>query len=95
MKADTPIPEGFVSIDFEEKNNSKPGPPYLSCFAFAVFSGDMKVMHKDDEGYAYATFETMGKDGVKMPYPEKFWHGEVFINGINDWSTGYLCSITD
>ena len=40
MKADTPVPEGFIHFDFiTYRNNSdfKQGPPFISQFAFAVF----------------------------------------------------------
>ena len=93
MKAESPVPQGFVSVDFVPENDGTAGAPYLSRFALAVFSGDMKAMHRDDMGYAHATFETLGKDGADMLYPHKFWHGEVFFDGPEAWSTGYLCSM--
>ncbi len=40
MKADTPVPEGFLSIDFVPFRSEKAGPPYISQFAYATFSGD-------------------------------------------------------
>lgn len=50
MKADTPVPEGFLGFDFVPCHVPKAGPPYYSCFAFATFSGDMDAMHSR-EGY--------------------------------------------
>jgi hypothetical protein len=32
-------------------------------------------------------------DGVGIPYPEKYWTAEVFLNGWDKYSTGYLFSI--
>ena len=93
MKADTPVPEGFVSVDFVTENDSKAGPPYLSRFAIAVFSGDMKAMHCDTKGQMQALHSVLGKDGQDVMYPDKFFVGEVFFNGPNDWSTGFLSSI--
>ena len=50
MKADTPVPEGFLSFDLLPYHDEKEGPPFCSQFAFATFSGDIEAMHQR-EGY--------------------------------------------
>ena len=53
MKADTPVPNGFISVDFVPQRDAEGtdfGPPYLSQFSFAVFTGDVAAMHRTD-GY--------------------------------------------
>lgn len=100
MKADTPVPEGFVYFDFipqRTENNFVAGPPYISQFAFAVFSGDMEAMHKS-EGYdCDAMYDItrniiLGQD-VNIPYPDKYWTAEVFPDGYDNYSTAYMFSV--
>ena len=97
MKADTPVPEGFLHFDFipqRDIDNFVPGPPFLSQFAFAVFSGDMEAIHKvEDGGTMYVIVRnTMLGQGVNIPYPDKYWTAEVFLNGCGDWSTAFMFS---
>lgn len=96
MKPDTPVPEGFVSFDFVPDNDGRAGTPYLSQFAYAVFSGDIKAMHSCqgyDRGAMYdVTRNMMLGQGVNIPYPEKYWAAEVFLNGCSQYSTAYLFS---
>ena len=99
MKADAPVPEGLVYFDFipqRDNNNSVSGPPFLSQFAFAIFSGDMKAMHNDegtDGGRMYdVTRNIMLGQGVNIPYPDKYWTAEVFLNGCDTWSTAFMFS---
>ena len=99
MKADTPVPEGFVHFDFipqRDSDNFVSGPPYLSQFAFAVFSGDLEAMHNDegtDGGRMYdITRNIMLGQGVNIPYPDKYWTAEVFLDGCDQYSTAYMFS---
>ena len=99
MKADTPVPEGFIHFDFiahRDNDDFKPGPPFLSQFAFAVFSGDMEAMHKregyDSDAMYDITRNTMLGQGVNIPYPDKYWTAEVFLNGCDKYSTAYMFS---
>ena len=88
MKADTPVPEGFVHVDLVPYDDEKTGVPYISKFSYAIFSGNLKAMHKDDIYLSITRDITANDKGI--PYPRKFWNAEVFINGVNDWSTGCL-----
>ncbi|MDR0293869.1 MAG: AraC family transcriptional regulator [Oscillospiraceae bacterium] len=99
MKADTPVPEGFIGFDFvprRDKNDFKEGPPYFSQFAFAAFSGDMEAMHKtegyDSDAMYDVTRNIMLGQGVNIPYPHKYWIAEVFPDGCDKWSTAYMFS---
>jgi hypothetical protein len=100
MKADTPVPEGFVYFDFtpqRTENKFVAGPPYISQFAFAVFSGDMEAMHKRegyDSGAMYDITRNiiLGQD-VNIPYPDKYWTAEVFLDGYDNYSTAYMFSV--
>jgi hypothetical protein len=99
VKADTPVPEGFVCFNFIQNrdiNNFQAGPPFISQFAFAVFSGDIEALHKT-EGYdgnaMYdVTRNTMLGEGVTNPYPDKYWTAEVFLDGCENFSTAYMFS---
>lgn len=96
MKADAPVPEGFVHFDLVPENNGKAGPPYLSQFAYATFSGDRKGMHEtkgyDSDAMYDVTRNIMLCQGVDIPYPDKYWVAEVFPEGVDSWSTAYLFS---
>jgi len=100
MKADAPVPEGFVSFDFtpqRTENTFVAGPPYISQFAFAVFSGDIEAMHKcegydSDAMYDITRNIILGQD-VNIPYPDKYWTAEVFLNGYDNYSTAYIFSV--
>lgn len=100
MKADAPVPEGFVYFDFTPQRTGEgfvAGPPFISQFAFAVFSGDTEAMHKT-EGYdSNAMYDItrniiLGHD-VNIPYPDKYWIAEVFLNGYDNYSTAYMFSV--
>lgn len=99
MKADAPVPDGFIFVDFIPQRNIDDfvsGPPYLSQFAFAEFTGDMMAMHKD-EGYDGGAMYDVTRNmilgqGVNIPYPDKYWTAEVFLNGFENWSTAYMFS---
>lgn len=96
MKADTPVPDGFVYFDFISKNDGKAGPPYISQFAYAVFSGDMEAMHRregyDSDAMYDVTRNIMLGQGVSIPYPDKYWTAEVFPDGCDKFSTDYMFS---
>lgn len=97
MKADTPVPDGFVAFDFVQQIDPEAGPPYYSSFAFATFSGDMEAMHSR-EGYDCDAMYDVTRniilgDGVNIPYPNKYWTAEVFFDGCDKYSSGYLFSI--
>lgn len=99
MKADTPVPKGFIHFDFiqhRDNNNFQAGPPFLSQFAFATFSGDMDAMHKregyDSDAMYDITRNIMLGQGVNIPYPDKYWTAEVFIDGCDKYSSAYMFS---
>ncbi len=97
MKADAPVPEGFVYFDFlpqRTENDFVAGPPYISQFALAVFSDDKEAMHRS-EGYdSDAMYDItlniiLGQD-VNIPYPDKYWTAEVLTDGYANYSTAYM-----
>ena len=99
MKAGAPVPEGFCSFDFvpqREKGNFAAGEPFLSQFAYAVFVGDMEAIHKcegfDSDAMYDITRNTMLGQGVNIPYPDKYWTAEVFLDGCDKYSSAYLFS---
>lgn len=96
MREDTPIPEGFLYFDFVPQSDGKEGPPYLSQFAYATFSGDMEAMHQcegyDSDAMYDVTRNTMLGEGVNIPYPYKYWIAEVFLDGCDKYSTAYMFS---
>lgn len=96
MKANTPVPEGLLSIDFVPTYTGKNGPPYISQFAFATFTGDMEALHNNEGFDGDAMYDTtrniiLGQGG-EIPYPDKYWTAEVFFDGCDKESTGYLFS---
>lgn len=99
MKADTPVPEGFLYFDFvphRDNNNFKAGAPFFSQFAYATFSGDIDAMHKregyDSDAMYDVTRNIMLGQGVNIPYPDKYWTAEVFLDGCDKYSTAYMFS---
>ena len=95
MKAGAPVPEGFISFDFAPNRDDKDftaGPPFLSQFAFAVFSGDMEVLHKSWDVMYNITRDTMLGQGVNIPYPDMYWTAEVFMDGCDKYSAAYMFS---
>jgi len=99
MKADTPVPEGFVFWDFVQDDTDTPYLTFRSQFAFATFSGDIKAMHNDegtDGGRMYdVTRNIILSQGVNIPYPEIYWTAEVWLDGCdNDKpSTAFMFSV--
>jgi hypothetical protein len=98
MKADAPVPEGFVYFDFVPSWDvgSKQGPPYVSQFAYATFTGDMEALHRrkgyDGDAMYDVTRNIMLGQGVIIPYPDKYWTAEVFPEGCDNFSTAYMFS---
>ena len=96
MRADTPVPEGFVCFDFVPYNDGKAGLPFCSQFAYVTFSGDMDAMHKregyDSDAMYDVTRNIMLGQGVPIPYPDKYWTAEVFLDGCDNYSTAYMFS---
>lgn len=96
MKMDTPVPEGFMAFDLLPDRKGEAGPPYISQFAYAAFAGDMEAMHTREGFDAYAMYDVtrniMLGQGVMIPYPDKYWTAEVFLNGHEKESTAYLFS---
>ena len=97
MKTDTPVPEGFLYFDFVPHTDDKAGPPYNSQFAFATFSGDNDAIHKregyDSDAMYDVTRNIILGQGVIIPYPEKHWTAEVFLDGYDKYSTAYMFSV--
>ena len=96
MRADTPVPEGFLSFGFVPYHNGRAGLPYISQFVYAEFSGDHEAMHKQ-EGYDInamydVTRNIMLGQGLTIPYPHKYWTAEVFLRGYDRESTAYMFS---
>ncbi len=97
MAADTPVPDGFTSIDFIPQNNGTAGVPYLSRFAFAKFTGETGAMHRQEGFDCDAMYDVtrniiLGQN-VPIPYPDKYWTAEVFLDGFKNCSTAYLFSV--
>lgn len=96
MKADTPVPDGFIHFDFTPDFEGNEGPPFCSQFAYAIFSGDMEAIHKhenyDSDAMYDITRNIMLGQGVTIPYPHKYWTAEVFPDGCDKYSTAYMFS---
>lgn len=96
MKAETPVPEGLIYFDLIQYNDGKAGLPFISQFAYSTFSGDINAMHQR-EGYDCdamydVTRNIMLGQGVPIPYPDKYWTAEVFLDGCDKDSTAYMFS---
>ncbi len=96
MKADTPVPNGFIYFDFVPNNDGKAGSPFISQFAYATFSGDITAMHERDGYDSDAMYDVTRNiilgQGVNIPYPDKYWTAEVFLGGCDKNSTAYMFS---
>ncbi|MCI8801492.1 MAG: hypothetical protein HFH88_17040 [Lachnospiraceae bacterium] len=97
MAAGTPVPEGFVYIDFVPQKDGNPGIPYLSQFACAQFVGDPDSMHNAEGFDCNAMYDVtrniiLGQN-VPIPYPDKYWTAEVYTEGFGTKSTTYLFSV--
>ncbi len=97
MKAGAPVPEGFTFIDLVPQHEDTPGSPYISQFAFAQFAGDMDSMHRQEGFDCDAMYDVtrnviLGQN-VLIPYPDKYWTAEIFLDGFQKNSTAYLFSV--
>lgn len=96
MKFGTPVPEGFISFDFLPYREGEAGLPYISQFAFATFSGDTQAMHRregfDSDAMYDVTRNIILGQGVTIPYPDKYWTAEVFLDGFDKESTAFMFS---
>lgn len=99
MKSNTPVPEGFIYFDFipqRPADDFTSGPPFIAQFAFATFTGDSQAMHKsegyDSDAMYDVTRNIMLGEGVNIPYPDKYWTAEVFLNGYEQNSSAYMFS---
>ena len=96
MRAGTPVPEGYVYFDLVPYSDGKVGPPYISQFAYAIFSGATDAMHRregyDRDAMYDVTRNIMLGQGVEIPYPYKYWTAAVFLNGFGNPSTAYMFS---
>lgn len=99
MKADTPVPKGFISFDFVEsiaEDDFSAGLPFISQFAYSTFSGDIEAMHTrkgfDSDAMYDVTRNIILGQGINIPYPHKYWTAEVFPEGCHKPSTAYMFS---
>ncbi len=94
FRAGTPVPEGYVHFDLVPVSNGKAGPPFCSEFVFATFTGDLDAMHRregyDSDAMYDVTRNIMLGQGLPIPYPDKYWTAEVFLDGYDKPSTAYL-----
>lgn len=85
-----------MSFDFVPHFDDKPGLPFGSQFAFATFKGPDTSIHKEDGFDCNAMYDvtrnTMLGQNVNIPYPEKYWTAEVFLDGHAAPSTAYMFS---
>ncbi len=97
MQPDTPVPEGFRHIDLVPDNDGSVAAPYLSQYAYTVFSGDVQAMHSVDgydvNGMYDVTRNIILGQGVMIPYPQRYWTAEVFLNGYARPGTAYMFSV--
>lgn len=97
MKADTPVPEGFVHFDLTYDYMGDAGLPFQSKYAFATFSGDLDAMHQtegyDSDAMYDVTRNIILGQGIGIPYPEKYWTAEVFLDGYGKPGTAYMFSV--
>jgi len=97
MPAGTEVPEGFVCFDLVFENDGQPGAPFCTQFAYATFSGDIEAMHSregfDSDAMYDITRNTILAQGITILYPNKYCTAEVFLDGCDKPSTGYLFSV--
>ncbi len=97
LKADAPVPDGFVYADFVSEDDGQAGMPYLSQFAYAEFTGDADAMHNqegfDCDAMYDVTRNTILAQNVMIPYPAKYWTAEVYPEGYQKGCNVYLFSV--
>ena len=85
FRAGTPVPDGFDFYDL---------PTELAAYAVYAgesFDGDLWT------GY-YRTRDRILADGRRIPYPERYWHAEVYTDGMprrGRYRFGYLFSVDE
>ncbi len=97
FKEGTPVPDGYGYVDFVPLNDGKCGVPYISQFAFAKFTGDVNSMLREEGFDANAMYDItrniiLGQN-VCIPYPDKYWTAEVYLDGLGKACTAYLFSV--
>lgn len=97
FKENTPVPGGMEHIDFISQNNGSVGAPYISQFAFAKFTGAVDSMLSEEGFDANAMYDItrniiLGQN-VCIPYPDKYWTAEVYLDGFGKDCTAYMFSI--
>lgn len=97
MAPDTPVPQGFVGVDFSPQDNRQPGQPYLSQFACAVFAGGDDALHRregfDSDAMYDVTRNIILGQNIAIPYPDKYWTAEVYPQGFDKEGNIYLFSV--
>jgi len=97
MQVGAPVPEGFMHWDFVPEDSSTPYLTFRSQFAFATFSGDNDAMHQrkgyDSDAMYDVTRNMILGQGVHIPYPDKYWTAEVFLDGHDKNGTAYMFSV--
>ena len=81
MKADTPVPEGFVHWDFVPDDKITPYLTFCSQLAFSVLVGDHDTLHNQEGFDVNALYDVTRniilEQKVTIPYPEIYWTAEV------------------
>jgi len=94
MKADTPVPDGFVHWDFVPDDPDMPYLTFCSQFAFAIFTGDGEALHRHDGFDVHALYDITRniilEEKVIIPYPEIYWTAEVKLDQADRY--GWLFS---
>ena len=68
FKADTPVPEGYDYFDVE-----------TTCVGYGVYV--TQDIGEDMENAYSMTRDRILGDGYLVPYPQGYWHAEVYTNG--------------
>lgn len=80
FKADTPVPEGYDYYDIE-----------TNWVGYAVYVSD-NIGAEMEDAYVHTRDCILG-DGFFVPYPEGYWHAEVYTNGRphdGEYRFGYM-----
>ncbi|MBS6475419.1 MAG: hypothetical protein KH354_05495 [Clostridiales bacterium] len=81
MKADSPVPDGFIYWDFVSDARNTSCLTFCSQFAFSVFAGDHDAMHRHNGFDVNALYDITRniilEEKITIPYPEFYWTAEV------------------
>lgn len=81
MKADSPVPDGFVYWDFVPDDRNTPYLTFCSQFAFSVFAGEHDALHRHEGFDVNALYDITRniilEEKITIPYPEIYWTAEV------------------